>query len=145
MADATTLLGQGFADGEAGGPVLHLTEPLNAWGGLDPRTGLLIHRQHPQRGANVAGTVLVLLETRGSGTNAQVLAETWRNRLGPAAVVLGRPDSVLMAGVIVARDLYGIKCPVAVLDPESLARFRDVATAHVLVRGTTATITLSPE
>ena len=142
MADPDALSARGLADGEALGPVLYLTEPLNAWGGLDPETGLLTHPQHPQNGSNVAATVLVLLETRGSGTNAQVLAETWRNGLGPAAVVLGRPDSVLMAGLIVARDLYDIHCPVAVLDPGSLARLRDVPRANVVVHGTTATITL---
>jgi predicted aconitase with swiveling domain len=108
---ATTLVG-GHAQGEA----LKLTEPLNAWGGLDPETGVIIHHSHPQRGQSLAGRVLVMPESRGSGTNAQVFAQAWANGHGPLAVVLASPDFVLCAGAVVANELYHIGCPVVVAD-----------------------------
>ena len=65
--------------GTARGVVLKLTEPLNAWGGLDADSGVIVHHSHPQRGQCVAGRVLVMPQTRGSGTNAQVFAQAWAN------------------------------------------------------------------
>lgn len=56
--------------GTTRGVVLKLTEPLNAWGGLDADSGVIVHHSHPQRGQCVAGRVLVMPQTRGSGTNA---------------------------------------------------------------------------
>ena len=93
--------------GTARGVVLKLTEPLNAWGGLDADSGVIVHHSHPQRGRCVAGRVLVMPQTRGSGTNAQVFAQAWANGRGPLAVVLGAPDYVLCAGAVVGRDVSG--------------------------------------
>jgi predicted aconitase with swiveling domain len=102
--------------GSATGPVLKLSQPLNAWGGLDPETGVIIHHSHPQRGQSLAGRVLVMQESRGSGTNAQVFAQAWANGKGPLAVVLALPDFVLCVGAVVSNELYGVQCPVVVLD-----------------------------
>src|ERR1700745_603811 len=90
--------------GTAEGVVLTLTEPLDAWGGLDP--GTIVHHRPPQRGSSVAGRVLVMPESRGSGTNAQVFAQAWATGNGPAAVVLAAADHVLCAGEVVSRELY---------------------------------------
>ena len=111
--------------GTGRGTVLKLTEPLNAWGGLDPDSGVIVHRSHPQRGQCMAGRVLVMPQSRGSGTNAQVLAQAWSNGRGPLAVVLGAPDYVLCVGAVVCRDLYGVICPVVVADPTSYDSLRD--------------------
>jgi predicted aconitase with swiveling domain len=47
-----------LAPGHADGAPLLLEEPLSFWGGLDPTTGRIIDRWHPQAGARVAGHVL---------------------------------------------------------------------------------------
>ena len=39
-----------LAPGRADGAPLLLHEPLSFWGGLDPLTGLIIDRWHPQAG-----------------------------------------------------------------------------------------------
>jgi predicted aconitase with swiveling domain len=103
--------------GTGRGTVLKLTEPLNAWGGLDADSGLIVHHSHPQRGQSVAGRVLVMPQSRGSGTNAQVFAQAWANGRGPVAVVLGAPDYVLCVGAVVSRELYRVSCPVVIADP----------------------------
>lgn len=123
--------GETLLAGRSHGPVLHLSEPLNVWGGLNAATGEIIHAQHPQRGASIAGTVLVLLETRGSGSNAQVLAEAWRNGKGPAAVVLGLRDSILVTGAVVADELYGQCCPVVLVGTDQMSVIGLWKDAHV--------------
>ena len=52
----------------AEGPVLSLDEPLSFWGAFEPKTGVILDVHHPQRGACVKDTVLLMTETRGSGS-----------------------------------------------------------------------------
>ena len=53
---------------------------------------------------------------RGSSSSSSVLAETIRNRVGPAAILLVSSDPILALGCLVAEELYGIHVPVVVLD-----------------------------
>jgi len=109
MAEARTLVA-GTAEGEA----LMLDEPLSFWGGVDPATGVIIDVHHPQRGANVAGRVLLMPSGRGSSSSSSVLAEAIRAGTAPAAVILLEPDPIVALGAIVARELYGAVVPVLV-------------------------------
>jgi predicted aconitase with swiveling domain len=124
MAESRTLVA-----GTAEGPALVLGEPLSLWGGLDPATGDIIDVRHPQRGANVAGRVLVMPAGRGSSSSSSVLAEAIRAGTGPAAIVLGEPDPILALGAIVARELFGTSIPVVVA-AESGLRTDDLITVR---------------
>lgn len=105
--------------GVASGEALVLAEPLSFWGGIDPATGAVIDTHHPQRGANIAGRILLMPSGRGSSSSSSVLAETIRAGTAPAAIVLSEPDPILALGAIVARELYGRSVPVAVItDPD---------------------------
>lgn len=111
-------MNRGLVPGRARGEVLHLDEPLSLWGGADPATGDIIEPAHPQFGQNLSGRVLVVPHGRGSSSASSVLAELLRLGLGPAAIVLSQPDSILAIGSLVARELYGSQCPVVVTDEE---------------------------
>ena len=103
---------------------LRLDEPLSFWGGLDPATGHNHRPRHPQRGANVAGRILVMPSGRGSSSGSAVLAEAIRLGTGPAAIVLLERDAIVVVGAMVAAELYGRECPVALVgkgDWEALA------------------------
>jgi predicted aconitase with swiveling domain len=117
--DAVTLV-----PGAASGPVLRLEEPLSFWGGLDPATGTVIDRWHPQRGARVAGRVLMMPGGRGSSSGSATLAEALRLCNGPAAILMLERDAIVVVGAMVAAELYGRACPVALAngrDWEALA------------------------
>jgi uncharacterized protein len=126
--------GRALVHGEAEGDVVALTAPLSLWGGLDPATGRLIDHHHPQRGAMLAGSVLVMPSGRGSSSSSSVLAEAIRVGTAPVAVVLAEADPIVALGAIVARELYGITVPVVhVVDPRAYAA---AATARRLrIRG----------
>jgi predicted aconitase with swiveling domain len=104
---------------------LVLTEGLSLWGGMDPATGELIDVHHPQRGANLAGRVVVMPSGRGSSSSASVLAEAVRAGTAPAAILLGEPDLILSIGSAVAEELYGVTVPVLVLPLAELAAIQD--------------------
>jgi predicted aconitase with swiveling domain len=104
--------GRTLVAGRASGDALVLDDALSFWGGVDPATGDVIDPHHPQRGANIAGRVLVIPGGRGSSSSSTVLAEALRAGVGPAAIVLTEPDAILALGAIVARELYGVRIPV---------------------------------
>jgi uncharacterized protein len=102
--------------GAASGPVLKLDEPLSFWGGLDSATGTIIDRLHPQQGAGVAGCVLMMPGGRGSSSGSATLAEALRLGNGPAAILMLERDAIVAVGAMVAAELYGLACPVALVD-----------------------------
>ena len=115
-----------LTSGTAEGPVLSLDEPLSFWGAFEPRTGVIIDVHHPQRGACVTGTVLVMTETRGSGSAPGAIAEAIRLGTAPVAIVLAEPDINLAVGAEVAAALYGRHCVIACVTAEELEGLRAV-------------------
>ena len=113
-----------LTSGEASGPVLSLDEPLSFWGAFEPRTGVIIDVHHPQRGACVKDTILLMSETRGSGSAPGAIAEAIRLGTAPAAIILAKPDINLAVGAEVAEALYGRRCVIAYVLLEELAALR---------------------
>ena len=52
---------------------------------------------------------------RGSSSGSSVLAEAVRLRTAPAAIILAQRDGVIVTGAMVARQLYGLDCPIMLL------------------------------
>lgn len=104
-----------LVDGDARGEVLTLDEPLSFWGGVDAATGRIVEQGHPQHGRSIAGRVVAMPHGRGSSSASSILAECLRRGTGPVAIVLTEPDSILMIGALVARELYGVECPIVVV------------------------------
>ena len=109
-----------YASGEATGRALVLAEPLSFWGGIDVATGAIIDRAHPDCGQIVAGRILVMPGGRGSSSSSAILAEAIRLGTAPFAIVLAHPDPILTVGAIVARSLYGLRCPIVVAAIEGI-------------------------
>lgn len=94
--------------------MLRLDEPLSLWGGLDPASGTIIDRRHPQCGQRVGKRMLTLTCGRGSSSASSVLLESVRRGTAPAAILLAETDGILALGAAVARELYGTAPPVVV-------------------------------
>jgi predicted aconitase with swiveling domain len=120
---------------EAEGPVLSLDEPLSFWGAFEPRTGVIIDVHHPQRGACVKDTILVMTETRGSGSAPGAIAEAIRLGTAPRAIILAEADINLAVGAEVAAVLYGRHCVVASVKADELARLRSAGHLRIAADG----------
>lgn len=92
--------------GVAVGELLKLTEPLSFWGGVDPTTGAIVDRNHPQYGVSITGVILVMAHGRGSSSSATVLAEMIRIGTAPLGLILQEPDQILVTAGFVANYLY---------------------------------------
>ena len=113
------------------GRAVVLDEGLSLWGGMDPATGVVIDARHPQRGAALAGRVVVMPSGRGSSSSASVLAEAVRAGTAPVAFLLDRPDLILSIGAAVAEELYGTAVPIVVVGPEVRRQIADGAPVQV--------------
>jgi predicted aconitase with swiveling domain len=98
--------------GAGNGRLMVLNGPLSLWGGLDPETGRIIDKSHPEAGQTVTGVVLFMTHGRGSSSSSSVLAEAIRLGTAPAGLILGEVDSILVTGAYVASLLYGRRFPV---------------------------------
>ena len=106
--------------GDAEGEVLVLAAPLSFWGGVSWETGAIVNARHPQLGEVVSGRILVVPEPVGSSSSSAVLLELIRAGRAPAAIVLGRPDAILVVACLVAREM-GWPAPPVVVAPGAAA------------------------
>lgn len=107
-----------LVNGRGSGQALVLDEPLSLWGGLNPQTGEIIDRRHPQSGEIVSGRVLILPAGRGSSSASSILLEAVRAETAPAAIITAEADGILALGAVVAQEIYGQSLPVVVLKGE---------------------------
>ncbi len=128
--------GQVLYPGTAEGPLLKLSAPLSFWGGVNPATGEIILGSHPERGRNIAGTVLALADPIGSSSSSYVLLELIHQGCAPAAILLGKPDAILIVACLVARELGYQVPPVLHVEREVLLKLPSgrVAIANGKVR-----------
>ncbi|MFV1999896.1 MAG: aconitase X swivel domain-containing protein [Acidimicrobiia bacterium] len=136
MFDADVLV-----PGEAAGSVFLLDEPLSFWGGLNPETGNIIDKRHPQLGQNVSGNILAMAYSRGSSSSTGTLAEAIRLGTAPAAIIMSEPDMIVTLGAMVAHELYGTNCPVIVVGPDVFAHLRNGVEIEILDEGAHVRIT----
>ncbi len=128
--------GRPLVSGEGEGPLLKLTRPISFWGGVDPGSGAVVDPRHPQHGASVAGTVLVVPSAVGSSSSSAVMLELLREGRAPAAVVMGRADAILALGVVVARELGYADIPVVEARLDALEALPDGTPVRVGREGT---------
>lgn len=129
------LRGRPVLAGEAEGPCLVLRAPLSLWGGVDPASGRIVDRHHPDHGRCIAGQVLALVSGRGSSSSSSVLLELLQQGTAPAALLLGRLDPILALGVVVAEEVFGWRLPTLVVGTRALARLRAATRVRVHADG----------
>jgi predicted aconitase with swiveling domain len=127
--------------GKVEGPVLVVEEPLSFWGAFDPLTGLIIDTHHPQRGACLAQRIVIMPETRGSGSASGSIAEAIRRGTAPLALILMKPDVNLAVGSFIAATLYGKSCPVLSVDASD---YRRLAASTRLIISESGAIEIDP-
>nr|WP_210330978.1 aconitase X [Microvirga terrestris] len=117
--------------GEAGGELLSAELGLSFWGGVDPRTGIVIDQHHPLCNRSLAGRVLAIPSGRGSCSGSGVLLELILNGHAPAAIVISEREEILTLGAMVAEVVFDRSIPVLRVDREVFARIGEYQYARV--------------
>lgn len=124
----------------AEGRLLVLEKPISFWGGVDPLTGAIMDPRHPRHGMRLGGHILVMERTIGSSSSSAVMLELLRNRVAPAAIVVGRTDAILVLGLLVAEELGYDTIPVVRMDERSIARLAEVDGTRATIKDGTLRI-----
>ena len=124
--------------GRAAGQLAVLSAPLSLWGGFSIETGAIIDASHPQQGLCLTGRIVAMRAARGSSSASGALVEAVRAGTGPAAIILSRPDPILVMGALVAQDLYGRDVPILVVADEDWPKLIDAT--DVTIDGLDGTI-----
>ncbi len=130
--------------GSGEGRILLLEKPISFWGGVDPITGKITDPRHPQHGTRLRGRILVMERTIGSSSSSAVMLELLRNRAAPAGIVVGRPDAILVLGLLVAAELGYDTIPVASVGERGIARIAEADGVHATLRDGTLRIEHRP-
>ncbi|RLG87307.1 MAG: hypothetical protein DRO39_00770 [Thermoprotei archaeon] len=77
-----------------------ISTPLSPLGDIDPESGVVKARDSPAYGERLAGRVLVMRYMKGSTVGTYVLYALGRRGAAPRAIVVERPDPVLVSGCV---------------------------------------------
>lgn len=127
--------------GAAEGRLLVLDRPLSLWGGVDPLTGDIIDPRHPRHPEPTRGRILVMERNIGSSSSSAIMLELLRNGVAPAAIILARPDAILVLGILVAHELGYPTIPLLRVTGAEIARLAGADGCPATVRGPTLRVT----
>lgn len=97
-----TMKGRTINPGRAEGEAIVSREPVGFYGGIDPKTGIVIEKGHELEGKCVTGKVLVFPRGKGSTVGSYVVYGLAANGTGPAAIVNAETETIVATGVILA-------------------------------------------
>lgn len=92
-----------IAKGEAEGEAMVSKDAISFFGGVDPKTGIIIDQGHALEGKCVAGKVLVFPRGKGSTVGSYVLLQLKKNNCAPAAIINEEAEPIIAVGCIIAR------------------------------------------
>lgn len=98
--------GRTISPGKAKGEAIVSREPMGFYGGIDPKTGLVIEKGHELEGKSVKDKILVFPQGKGSTVGSYVIYGLKKNGMAPAAIINKETETIVAAGVILA----GIPC-----------------------------------
>jgi len=98
--------GRMISPGKAGGEAIVSRSPIGFYGGIDPKTGIVIEKGHELEGKSVKDKILVFPQGKGSTVGSYVIYGLKKNGVAPAAIVNRETETIVATGVILA----GIPC-----------------------------------
>ena len=98
--------GRVISPGKARGEAIVSRTPLSFYGGIDPKTGIVIEKGHEIGGQCVKDKILVFPQGKGSTVGSYVIYGLKKNGVAPAAIVNKETETIVATGVILA----GIPC-----------------------------------
>ena len=80
--------------------------PISFLGDVDKETGVIKSPENPLKGISIANRVLIVERTRGSTVGIYILYALAKRGRAPKAIVVSKPDPVVIAGSILSDVTY---------------------------------------
>jgi len=98
--------GRTISPGKARGEAIVSRSPVGFYGGIDPKTGIVIEKGHELEGKSVKDKIFVFFQGKGSTVGSYVIYGLKKNGVAPVAIVNKETETIVATGVILA----GIPC-----------------------------------
>ena len=99
---AIIIRGRKVVEGTGSGEALVSCQPISFLGGIDPKTGEIIDKNHDLFGKNVSGRVLVFPGGKGSTVGSYVIYALKKYGTNPAAMVNVLTEPIIATGCVIA-------------------------------------------
>lgn len=96
------LYGRKIVGGYAEGPALVSQEPISFYGGIDPRTGLVVEHGHELEGRRVSDQVLVFPSGKGSTVGSYTIYQMKKLGTSPKAIINLETEIIIATGCALA-------------------------------------------
>ena len=92
------IISRGVAEGEA----LTTSQPISFYGGVNPKTGIIIEKRHELQGKKVKDKILVFPTGKGSTVGSYTLYRMKKNNTAPAGIINEKSETVVAVGAIIS-------------------------------------------
>ncbi|MEM5871554.1 MAG: DUF126 domain-containing protein [Candidatus Aenigmatarchaeota archaeon] len=106
MKKEGVMKGRSISPGMVEGEALVSKSPLSFYGGVDPKTGIVIEKGHELEGKCVKDKILIFPNGKGSTVGSYVIYGLKKNGVAPKAIINKETETIVATGVILA----GIPC-----------------------------------
>jgi len=96
------LKGRVICEGKAEGEALVTSQPISFFGGVDPRTGIVVEKSHELEGKCVKDKILVFPTGKGSTVGSYVIYQLKKNRVAPKAIINQECETIVAVGSIIS-------------------------------------------
>ena len=94
--------GRKICTGTAEGEIIATKDGISFYGGIDPKTGIVLEKGHELEGKSVAGKILVFPQGKGSTVGSYVLYNLKKNGKAPLAIVNKECETIVAVGCIIS-------------------------------------------
>ena len=136
--------GKGIVGGKAKGRAIVSERPFGFFGGVNPKTGVVIDKWHELYGESIKGKVFIYPEGRGSTVGAAIILELARTGCAPAAIVNCNIETITAGGGVMAKTFYDVDIPMTAEATASTVTLGDEIDSSyaVVIDGDAGTITV---
>ena len=94
--------GRSISKGTGEGEALVSKDAISFFGGIDPKTGIVIDKGHCLEGKCIKGRVLVFPRGKGSTVGSYVLLQLKKNGCAPVAIINEEAEPIIVVGAIIS-------------------------------------------
>lgn len=89
--------------GRAEGEALISRRTFSFLGGVDPNTGIIVERGHELQGEKLTDKIFIFPHGKGSTAGSYIIYALSKRKLGPAAMVNLKAESIIAGGAIIGK------------------------------------------
>ncbi|MDD5022753.1 MAG: DUF126 domain-containing protein [Candidatus ainarchaeum sp.] len=95
--------GRIISRGKVFGEVLLSKDSISFLGGVDPKTGMVIEKDHSLEGQCISNKILVFPVGKGSTVGSYVLLQLKKNNKAPLAIINLEAEPIIAVGAIISK------------------------------------------